>query len=237
MELQFLGHACFLLDDGSYKVLTDPFLSGTGQTALAETVEPDFIFVTHGHGDHVGDAVEISKRTGAPVCCTVDLGEGVFGPAGVDFQAGNLGGTMPMPFGSAKIFQAIHGSGVAGCLSCGFIFEMGGKKIYHAGDTALMTDMALLEDAHIDVALLPIGDFYTMGPADALRAVKMIKPGLTIPMHYNTFPPIAQDPAAFAAACEAAAAHEPVVQPRRSALPPTSPPESRSTRPAPTVAR
>ena len=144
MELQFLGHACFLLDDGSYKVLTDPFLSGTGQTALAETVEPDFIFVTHGHGDHVGDAVEISKRTGAPVCCTVDLGEGVFGPAGVDFQAGNLGGTMPMPFGSAKIFQAIHGSGVAGCLSCGFIFEMGGKKIYHAGDTALMTDMALL---------------------------------------------------------------------------------------------
>ena len=106
MELQFLGHACFLLDDGSYKVLTDPFLSGTGQTALAETVEPDFIFVTHGHGDHVGDAVEISKRTGAPVCCTVDLGEGVFGPAGVDFQAGNLGGTMPMPFGSARPFTA-----------------------------------------------------------------------------------------------------------------------------------
>ena len=213
MELQFLGHACFLLDDGSYKVLTDPFLSGTGQTALAETVEPDFIFVTHGHGDHVGDAVEISKRTGAPVCCTVDLGEGVFGPAGVDFQAGNLGGTMPMPFGSAKIFQAIHGSGVAGCLSCGFIFEMGGKKIYHAGDTALMTDMALLEDAHIDVALLPIGDFYTMGPADALRAVKMIKPGLTIPMHYNTFPPIAQDPAAFAATCEAAGFQAKVLQP------------------------
>ena len=170
MELQFLGHACFLLDDGSYKVLTDPFLSGTGQTALAETVEPDFIFVTHGHGDHVGDAVEISKRTGAPVCCTVDL-------------------------------------------SCGFIFEMGGKKIYHAGDTALMTDMALLEDAHIDVALLPIGDFYTMGPADALRAVKMIKPGLTIPMHYNTFPPIAQDPAAFAAACEAAGFQAKVLQP------------------------
>ena len=143
----------------------------------------------------------------------MDLGEGVFGPAGVDFQAGNLGGTMPMPFGSAKIFQAIHGSGVAGCLSCGFIFEMGGKKIYHAGDTALMTDMALLEDAHIDVALLPIGDFYTMGPADALRAVKMIKPGLTIPMHYNTFPPIAQDPAAFAAACEAAGFQAKVLQP------------------------
>ena len=159
------------------------------------------------------EAVEISKRTGAPVCCTVDLGEGVFGPAGVDFQAGNLGGTMPMPFGSAKIFQAIHGSGVAGCPACGFLFEMGGKTIYHAGDTALTMDMALLEDAHIDVALLPIGDFYTMGPADALRAVKMIKPGLTIPMHYNTFPPIAQDPAAFAAACEAAGFQAKVLQP------------------------
>ena len=213
MELQFFGHACFLLDDGRYKVLTDPFLSGTGQAELANTIRPDFIFVTHGHGDHVGDAVEIAKRTGAAVCCTVDLGEGVFGPAGVDFQAGNLGGTMAMPFGSAKFFQAIHGSGVAGCLSCGFIFEMGGKKIYHAGDTALMTDMALLADEDLDAALLPIGDFFTMGPADALRAVKMIRPKLTIPMHFGTFPPIAQDPAAFAASCAAAGFQAKVLQP------------------------
>ena len=182
MELQFLGHACFLLDDGSYKVLTDPFLSGTGQTELANTIRPDFIFVTHGHGDHVGDAVEIAKRTGAAVCCTVDLAEAVFAPAGVRTLAGNLGGTMTMPFGSAKIFQAIHGSGVAGCLSSGFIFEMGGRRIYHAGDTALMADMALLADEALDAALLPIGDFFTMGPADALRAVKMIRPKLTIPI-------------------------------------------------------
>lgn len=200
MELQFLGHACFLLDDGTCKVLTDPFLTGNGLASVgADEVETDFIFVTHGHGDHVGDAERIARRTGAMICCTVDLGEEIFAPAGISFQAGNLGGTMPMPFGSAKIFQAIHGSGISGCLACGFIFEMGGKKIYHAGDTALTMDMALLAEEHIDVALLPIGDFFTMGPADALRAAKLIQPKLVIPMHYNTFPSISQDPDAFAA--------------------------------------
>ena len=214
MELNFLGHSCFLLDDGTHKVLTDPFLTGNAEAAVsAEQVEADYIFVTHGHSDHVGDAVDIAKRTGAPVCCTVDLAEGLFGPAGVQVQVGNLGGTIPMPFGSAKFFQAIHGSGVAGCLSCGFLFEMGGRKIYHAGDTALMSDMALLAEEKIDVALLPIGDVFTMGPADALRAVKMIQPKLVIPMHYNTFPPIAQDPDAFAAAVKAAGFEARVLRP------------------------
>ena len=214
MELKFLGHSCFLLDDGAHKVLTDPFLTGNAEAAVsAEQVEADYIFVTHGHSDHVGDAVDIAKRTGAPVCCTVDLAEGLFRPAGVQVQVGNLGGTIPMPFGSAKFFQAIHGSGVAGCLSCGFLFEMGGRKIYHAGDTALMSDMALLAEEKIDVALLPIGDVFTMGPADALRAVKMIQPKLVIPMHYNTFPPIAQDPDAFAAAVKAAGFEARVLRP------------------------
>ena len=214
MKLQFLGHACFLLDDGAHKVLTDPFLTGNGLAAVpADQAEADFIFVTHGHSDHTGDAVAIAQRTGATVCCTVDLADGVFSPAGVRVQVGNLGGRIPMPFGSAKFFQAIHGSGVPGCLSCGFIFEMGGKKIYHAGDTALMTDMALLADEDIDVALLPIGDVFTMGPADALRAVKMIRPKLTVPMHYDTFPPIAQDPEAFAAAVQAAGFQAKVLRP------------------------
>ena len=194
MELQFLGHACFLLTDGTYRVLTDPFLTGNPLAAVsADAVTADFIFVTHGHSDHTGDAVSISQRTGAAVCCTVDLANGLFGPAGVKVQVGNLGGKIPMPFGSAKFFQAIHGSGIPGCLSCGFIFEMGGKKIYHAGDTALMTDMTLLAEEKIDVALLPIGDVFTMGPADALRAVQMIRPKLVIPMHYNTFPVIEQN--------------------------------------------
>ena len=217
MELTFLGHACFLLDDGSCKVLTDPFLTGNGLAAAsADQVEADFIFVTHGHGDHTGDAEAIAKRTDATICCTVDLAEGVFGPAGVKTQVGNLGGRIPMPFGSAKFFQAIHGSGVPGCLTCGFIFEMGGRKIYHAGDTALMSDMALLADEEIDVALLPIGDVFTMGPEDALRAVKMIRPKLVVPMHYNTFPPIAQDPEAFAASVRAAGFQAQVLRPGES---------------------
>ena len=217
MKLQFLGHACFLLDDGVHQVLTDPYLSGNALAAVpADQVEADFIFVTHGHGDHTGDAEAIAKRTDATVCCTVDLAEGVFGPAGVKTQVGNLGGRIPMPFGSAKFFQAIHGSGVPGCLTCGFIFEMGGRKIYHAGDTALMSDMALLADEEIDVALLPIGDVFTMGPEDALRAVKMIRPKLVVPMHYNTFPPIAQDPEAFAASVRAAGFQAQVLRPGES---------------------
>ena len=205
MQLTFLGHACFLLDDGTHKVLIDPHLSGNPLAAAkADQVEADFICVTHGHGDHIGDSVEIAKRTGATVFCTVDLAGAVYKPAGVKAMGGNLGGTAPMPFGSVKIFPAIHGSGVAGGLACGFVIEMDGKKIYHAGDTALMADMALLEEEGIDVALLPIGDFYTMGPKDALRAVKMIRPGLTVPMHYNTFPAIRQDPAVFADSVAAA---------------------------------
>ena len=115
----------------------------------------------------------------------------------LDIKAGNIGGTISFPFGTAKYFQAIHGSGAPGAVSCGFVFEIGGKKIYHAGDTALMLDMQLLADEDIDVALLPIGDFYTMGPKDALRAAKMIQANMVIPMHYNTFPQIRQDPDLF----------------------------------------
>ena len=217
MKLQFLGHACFLLDDGVHKVLTDPFLTGAGRPEWAEKVDPDVIFVTHGHGDHVGDAAAIARRTGAPVCCTADLADAVFVPAGVACVAGNLGGTVRLSFGCAKFFQALHGGGAAGCPACGFLFEMGGRKIYHAGDTALMTDMTLLADEDIDVALLPIGDFYTMGPADALRAVKLIRPRLTVPMHYNTFQAITQDPEAFAAACKEAGFAAKVLQPGEGA--------------------
>ena len=109
---------------------------------------------------------------------------------------------IPLPFGRVKLVQAIHGSGLPGALACGFVIEIGGKKIYHAGDTAYYSDMALLADEKLDAALLPIGDFYTMGPADAARAAKVIGAKVTVPMHYNTFPPIKQDPAAFAALCE-----------------------------------
>lgn len=214
MKIQFLGHACFLLDDGAHKALVDPYLTGNPLAAVsANEVEADMIFVTHGHGDHVGDAVSIARRTGAQVCCPIELGEAVFVPAGISVVSGNLGGWTKTPFGRVKLTAAIHGSGVAGGLACGFVFEMRGKKIYHAGDTALTSDMALLAAEGIDVALLPIGDFYTMGPEDALRAVEMIRPGLTIPMHFNTMPPIVQDGNAFAAAVQAAGYPAKVLQP------------------------
>ena len=198
MKMKYLGHACFLLDDGSFKVIVDPFLTGNPMAACsADEVEVDYIFVTHGHGDHLGDAVDIARRTGATIVTTVDLAE-TLRDKGVKLVDGNIGGTIQFPFGSARYFQAIHGSGAPGTLSSGFVFDMGGKKIYHAGDTALMMDMQLLAYDELDAALLPIGDFYTMGPADAARAAQMIKAKVTIPMHFSTFPHITQDPYKFA---------------------------------------
>ena len=203
MKVKFLGHACFQFDDGQYKVLVDPFLTGNPAAAQsAEEVEADYIFVTHGHGDHIGDAIAIAKRTGAVICTTVDLAEAAMQGTGLEIVTGNIGGTISFPFGMAKYFQAFHGSGAAGTVSCGFIFGIGGRKIYHAGDTGLTMDMQLLQDEELDAALLPIGDFYTMGPKDAVRAAQMIQPKVVIPMHYSTFDHIRQDPEQFVRALE-----------------------------------
>ena len=203
MKVKFLGHACFQFDDGQYKVLVDPFLTGNPAAAQsAEEVEADYIFVTHGHGDHIGDAIAIAKRTGAVICTTVDLAEAAMQGTGLEIVTGNIGGTISFPFGTAKYFQAFHGSGAAGTVSCGFIFGIGGRKIYHAGDTGLTMDMQLLQDEELDAALLPIGDFYTMGPKDAVRSAQMIQPKVVIPMHYSTFDHIRQDPEQFVRALE-----------------------------------
>lgn len=203
LKIKYLGHACFMLDDGQTRVIVDPFLTGNPKAGCtADEVEADYIFVTHGHGDHLGDAVPIAKRTGATVVTTVDLAETLRGE-GVKLAEGNIGGKLTFPFGSARFFQAIHGSGAPGTLSCGFVFDMGGKKVYHAGDTALMMDMQLLESDSLDAALLPIGDVYTMDPDAAVRAAGMIRAALTVPMHYDTFPHICQDADAFAKAVEA----------------------------------
>lgn len=199
MKITFYGHSCFLFDDGQYRVLTDPYLSGNPLAPIgADEVSTDFILVSHAHGDHIGDTVDIAGFTGATVISTVELCGQLLSPEGVRTIAGNIGGKVKVPFGSVKYVSAIHGSGIPGGLACGFVIEIGGKKIYFAGDTALTSDMALLRDEGIDIALLPIGDYYTMGPEDAKRAALMINPVLTVPMHYNTFPVIRQDPDAFA---------------------------------------
>lgn len=199
MKITYYGHSCFMFDDGKCRVLTDPYISGNPLTRISvDDVSTDYILVSHAHGDHLGDTVDIAGFTGATVISTVELCGQLIQPEGIKNMAGNIGGSLKTPFGSVKYVNAIHGSGIPGGLACGFVVEMGGKKIYFAGDTALTADMALLKDEGIDIALLPIGDYYTMGPADAKRAAEMICPELTIPMHYNTFPVIRQDPDAFA---------------------------------------
>jgi len=204
MRIEFLGHASFLLEDAQTRILIDPFLTGNPLASKqAGEVEADFILVSHGHHDHVGDAVEIAKRTGAVICTTVEVARELFEPEGLEVLAGNIGGKLPTTFGSIKLVSAQHGSGVTGGLACGFVVEMDGRKVYHAGDTGLFAEMQFLKDEGLDVALLPIGDYYTMGPADAVKAVEMIRPQVVIPMHFNTFPAIKQDPLKFKKAVEA----------------------------------
>lgn len=197
MKIEFLGHACFLIEAGSYVILIDPFLTGNPKAAKKATaVQPTHILVSHAHNDHVGDTVKIAKASGAKVYSTFDLCQSL-AEKGVNCVGGNIGGTLAADFGTVKLVKAIHSSGIAGGIACGFVIEIGGKKIYHAGDTALFGDMAFLARENIEVALLPIGDHFTMGLADATEAVKLIEPKHVIPMHYNTFPPIVQDPNEF----------------------------------------
>jgi len=203
LKVEFLGHAAFLVTEGDYTLLFDPFLTGNPLASKkADEVKPTHIFISHAHSDHLGDAVAIAKNSGAKVYTVFEMAE-MFEKEGVEVDAGNLGGRLPADFGSVKLFQAFHGSGIAGGHACGFVAEIGDKKIYFAGDTALFGDMSLLQSEEIDLALLPIGDVFTMGIEDAAKAVKMIKPKNVIPMHYNTFPPIRKDPMEFKKLVEA----------------------------------
>ena len=201
VTITFYGHACFSITDGSTVLLTDPYLTGNPMAAAGpDEVDADYILVTHGHGDHVGDTPAIAKRTGAKIITPVEIGRALF--SGFSCLPCNLGGTIRLPFGSVKLIPAIHGSGVPGALACGFVITVGGKKICHLGDTALTKDFELLAQEQIDVLLAPVGDVYTMGPDDAARAAGMIRPKLAVPMHYGTFPALVQDPEPFVHACE-----------------------------------
>jgi L-ascorbate metabolism protein UlaG (beta-lactamase superfamily) len=198
MKIEYLGHSCFILEGSNVKILIDPFLSGNQLASKRpEQIDVDYIFLTHGHHDHFGDAIEIAKRTGAVVYAVVELAEKIMETEGIEVGMGNIGGKQKTPFGYVKYFPALHGSGIDGGVASGYIFNIGGKKVYHSGDTALIAEMQFLKDEKIDVALLPIGDFFTMGPEDALIACKLISPKYVIPMHYNTFPAIQQNPYEF----------------------------------------
>lgn len=196
MKLQFLGHAAFLLESGAHSVLIDPYLTGNPLSAAsAEAVRATAILVTHAHGDHIGDTADIARRCGATVYGTVEVMHSL--PEDIKTVPAQMCSHIETDFGAIRITAATHGSGVPGGLACGFVVYMEGKKVYHAGDTGLMMDMQLLAPEKIDVALLPIGDHYTMGPTDALRAAEFIRPGRVVPMHYNTMPMLRQDPVRF----------------------------------------
>ena len=210
MQFTYIGHSAFAISDGTHDVLIDPFITGNPVATFSpDDFNPQTILITHAHGDHVGDAIEIGKRTGAKVIATAELAgylesQGVTGAWG-----GNHGGTVAFEGGTAKFTPAWHTSSfstadgvVAPGVPAGFIVRFDGKTIYFAGDTALFGDMALIGEEGIDVAVLPIGDNYTMGPKDALRAVKFLNPLTVIPCHYNTFPVVEQDGAAFKRAVE-----------------------------------
>jgi L-ascorbate metabolism protein UlaG (beta-lactamase superfamily) len=207
MKLTYLGHSTFLFDTGDHRLLFDPFLTGNDLAAAqAKDITCDFILVSHGHEDHTGDVLEIAKRTGATVIANYEIAE-YFSAKGATTHGMNPGGAHAFPFGRAKLTLAHHTSSLnAGenpiymGVACGLLVEANGKKLYHAGDTALFLDMQLIGRAGLDVALLPIGDNFTMGPEDALEALDLLKPKLVVPMHYNTWPPIAQDAGAFARA-------------------------------------
>jgi len=206
-KLTYHGHAtCSLETDDGTRLVIDPFFGDNPATDLTiDDVEADYILVSHGHFDHFADCLPLAKRTGATVIGTFELVT-FCAEKGIENGHGmNIGGGYDFPFGRVKLTPALHTGSVAGDDSgthttdcAGFLIEFGGKRFYHAGDTALIMDFQLLK-GQVDVALLPIGDNFTMGPDDAARAVRMIEPSVVIPIHYNTWPVIAQDPEKFRA--------------------------------------
>jgi L-ascorbate metabolism protein UlaG (beta-lactamase superfamily) len=203
-RVRWLGHACVQVETDGQTVLIDPFLTGNpAASTTADQVAANFILVSHGHSDHVGDAVAIARRTGATAISNFEIAKWLEGQGVANVHAQHLGGGHAFPFGRVKLTQAFHGSmlpdGSYGGNPCGFLLYLrDGKKIYHAGDTGLFGDMRLIGEEGIDLAILPIGDNFTMGPDDALRAVKLLQAKKVLPIHYNTWELIAQDPAAWA---------------------------------------
>ena len=196
LEVTYLGHSCFTIRSKEYTLLIDPFLSGNPNAAsAAEEVEASHILVSHAHDDHIGDTADIAQRCGSLVFCTPEVSTLL--PEDIKTEQGQPGGCIHTDFGSVRFTSAIHGSGAAGGVACGFVITIEEKKFYFAGDTSLTMDMSFLKDEGIDVAMLPIGDRFTMGPDDAVRAAELINPKVVIPMHYNTMPAIIQDPVQF----------------------------------------
>ena len=205
-RLTWHGHATFsLVTENDKRIIIDPFLTGNPKADIraADITSLDYILCTHGHGDHFADAIPLATRTGATLIAAYEIAGYAESQGAKNAHGMSIGGAHRFDFGTVKLTAALHGTSVDGSngavssMPCGFLIDMNGKRLYHAGDTALLMDMQLLK-GRVDVALLPIGDNYTMGPEDAARAVGFIEPKVVIPMHYNTWDVIAQDPHDFA---------------------------------------
>jgi L-ascorbate metabolism protein UlaG (beta-lactamase superfamily) len=218
LELTWLGHASWQLKADQHTILIDPFLDDSPTAPVkAANVSADFILVSHGHFDHIADAAKIANRTGATVVSNYEITTWLTKQHGVKKTiGGNIGGAADLPFGRVKLTLAFHSSslpdGSNGGNPCGFLLSLtSGQKIYFACDTGLFGDMALIGTGGLDLAVLPIGDLFTMGPDDALEAVKLLSPKRVVPSHYNTWPPIAQDPQKWAERVRAETKTEPIV--------------------------
>jgi L-ascorbate metabolism protein UlaG (beta-lactamase superfamily) len=203
-RVRWLGHACLWIESADQSILIDPFLTGNPAAACKpEELRPNVILVSHGHGDHLGDTVDIARKSGATVVANYEISEWLKKQGLEKVHGLQHGGGNTFSCGRIKLTLAFHGSvmpdGTYGGNPCGFlIYLKDGKKIYDAADTGLFGDMRLIGEEGLDLAIVPIGDNYTMGPDDAVRAVKLLQPKKVLPIHYNTWPVIAQDANAWA---------------------------------------
>jgi L-ascorbate metabolism protein UlaG (beta-lactamase superfamily) len=218
IQITWFGHNCWSIDTGGKTLLLDPFLDDSPTAPVkAADVKADFILVSHGHGDHVGDTVKIARRTGARVIANFEVGQWL-AKKGVEegkIEYLNPGGRIEQPFGHVKFTIAHHSSsmpdGSYGGVPGGFLLTLGKSHLYFACDTALFLDMKLIGSGGLDLAVVPIGDRFTMGPEDSIDAIKLLNPKKAAPCHYNTWPPIEQNAAAWAERVRSHTAAEPIV--------------------------